>query len=63
MPNHIMMAYIRKKKIKGQTYYYIVEGRYDNQGKVHQKVIKYLGNIQSILEKIKFWEENHNKKA
>ena len=59
MPNHFMMTYIRKKKIKGKTYYYIVKGVYDNQGKVKQKVIKYLGNIESILEKFKFWEENH----
>ena len=54
-----MMTYIRKKKIKGKPYYYIVRGVYDNQGRVKQKVIKYLGNIESILEKFKFWEENH----
>jgi len=53
------MAYIRKKKIKGKTYYYIVEGIYDKQGKVKQKVIKYLGNIKNILQKYEFWEENH----
>ena len=44
------MAYIRKKKIKGYTYYYIVEGRYDDKGKVKQKLIKYLGNIERIIE-------------
>ena len=54
-----MMAYIRKKKVKGKTYYYIVEGRYDDQGRVKQKVLKYLGNIENILEKFKFWEEQH----
>jgi len=59
MPNNLMMTYIRKKKIKGKPYYYIVRGVYDNQGRVKQKVIKYLGNIESILEKFKFWEENH----
>ena len=59
MPNYFVMTYIRKKKIKGKTYYYIVKGIYDNQGRVKQKVIKYLGNIESILEKFKFWEENH----
>lgn len=53
-----VMAYIRKKKIKGYVYYYIVEGQYDDQGKVHQKVIKYLGSIESILEKFKFWDDN-----
>lgn len=55
----IMMAYIRKKKIKGKTYYYIVEGRYDEQGRVKQKVLKYLGNVESILEKFKFWDDYH----
>lgn len=52
-----MMAYIRKKKIKGKTYYYIVEGRYDTKGKVHQKVILYLGNIENILKVFKFYKE------
>lgn len=53
------MAFIRKKKIKGKTYYYIVEGIYDKKGKVKQKVIRYLGNINKILEKFNFWEEKH----
>ena len=55
------MAYIRKKKIKNKTYYYVVEGVYE-EGikplKPKQKVIKYLGNVENILEKFKFWEEN-----
>ena len=54
-----MVEYIRKKKIKRKTYYYIVEGIYDDQGKVKQKVIKYIGNIENILQKFKFWDENH----
>ena len=44
-----MMAYIRNKKIKGKTYYYVVEGKLDERGKVKQKVIMYLGNIQNII--------------
>ncbi len=43
------MAYIRSKKVKGNTYYYVVEGKLV-RGKVKQKVIKYLGNIDHILE-------------
>lgn len=43
------MAYIRSKKIKGQTYYYVVEGKLF-RGKVKQKVIKYLGNVYHILD-------------
>ena len=47
-----MMAYIRKKKIKGKVYYYIVEGVYEKGSKVpKQKVIRYLGTIENILKK------------
>lgn len=50
--------YIRKKRVKGYLYYYLVEGKLKNE-KVKQKVIKYLGTAKNILEKFKFWEENH----
>ena len=47
-----MMAYIRKKKIKGKNYYYIVEGIYEKGKKTpKQKVIKYLGTIKNIIKK------------
>jgi hypothetical protein len=60
MPKNVMMAYIRKKKVKGKTYYYIVEGVYeDKKGTPKQKVIKYLGNIENILKKFDFWDEHH----
>lgn len=58
MPN-IFMAYIRKKKIKGKSYYYVVEGVYDNKRKLKQKVVRYLGNIERILERFRFWDEKH----
>lgn len=51
------MAYIRAKKQKGKNYYYIVEGQRDKNGKVKQKVIKYLGNVENILEKFKLGEQ------
>ena len=57
-----MMAFIRKKKIKGKTYYYIVEGIYDEGVKPlipKQKVVRYLGNVNNILEKYDFWDKNH----
>ena len=54
-----MMAYIRNKKIKGKTYYYIVEGKIDERGKVKQKVLKYLGNIENILEIFNFYDKHH----
>ena len=31
----------------------------NEEGKVKQKVIKYLGSPKNILEKFKFWEEKH----
>jgi len=43
------MAYIRSKKIKGKTYYYIVEGKIDSEGKVKQKVLMYLGSVDNIF--------------
>ena len=53
------MAYIRTKKVKGKNYYYIVEGKRDKEGKVKQKVIKYLGNTDHILEVFNFWKKNN----
>jgi len=53
------MVYIRSKKIKGKTYYYIVEGKLDRQGKVKQKIILYLGNVDNILKVFNFFRE-HN---
>ena len=49
------MVYIRSKKVKGNTYYYIVEGKLDEEGKVKQKVILYLGNVKHILEVFNFY--------
>ena len=53
------MAFIRKKKVKGYTYYYVVKGIYNKKGKLKQKVLKYLGSVENILNKFKFWEEHH----
>ena len=54
------MAYIRNKKIKGKTYYYVVEGKLDKEGKVKQKVIMYLGNIENILKVFREIKKNKN---
>jgi hypothetical protein len=56
-----MMVYIRSKKIKGNTYYYVVEGKLDKRGKVKQKVILYLGNIQHILDVFNFYNSKKKK--
>jgi hypothetical protein len=53
------MVYIRNKKIKGKTYYYIVEGKLDKRGKVKQKVLMYLGNIDNILKVFNFYKIGH----
>lgn len=55
-----MMVYIRNKKIKGKTYYYVVEGKLDKNGKVKQKVLMYLGNINNILKIFKKYKEDVN---
>lgn len=52
MPKKYIM-YIRKKKIKGNTYYYLVEGKLDKGGKVKQRVILYLGTTKNILKVFK----------
>lgn len=57
VPNSFVMVYIRSKKVKGQTYYYIVEGKLI-KGKVKQKVLKYLGNVANILRIFDFYEQN-----
>jgi len=58
VPNIIMMAYIRNKKVKGKTYYYIVEGMVDVEGKVKQKVLMYLGNVDNVLKIFKEHKES-----
>jgi hypothetical protein len=46
------MAFIRRKKVKGKTYYYIVES-YKEKGRVKQKVIYYIGTANNLLKKLK----------
>lgn len=53
------MAYIRTKKVKRNTYYYVVEGKLDKEGKVKQKVILYMGNVETVLKVFKFYRENN----
>ena len=55
------MAYIRNKKIKGYTYYYIVKGNLV-KGKVKQKVKRYLGNVDHIEKVFDFYDKNKDKK-
>ena len=45
------MAFVRTKRIKNRTYYYLVESKREGS-KVHQKVIKYLGTEPPTKEQI-----------
>ena len=53
-----MMAYIRAKKKRGKNYYYVVEGTRDEEGKVKQKILKYLGTVERVMKTYKFLEDN-----
>jgi len=52
--------YIRVKRFKRvegiRTYYYVVKGIRDNHG-TRQHVVKYLGSIESIMEKMELAEQ------
>ena len=52
------MAFVRKKKVKGYTYYYVVEGVYTKNGKLKQKMLRYLGSVENILKKFDFWDKH-----
>ena len=55
--------FIREKKFRNQKYYYLVEAFKDGN-KPKQKVIKYLGKPEQILEKMSIAEhcsKNHRK--
>ncbi|MEN9518288.1 MAG: hypothetical protein RLZZ381_876, partial [Cyanobacteriota bacterium] len=43
------MAFVRTKKLKGKEYRYLVENYRDDQGKVRQRNIKYLGAVSPKL--------------
>lgn len=48
--------YIRSKKVKGKTYYYLVE--YEQvEGKVKQKIVAYLGNADKVKEMYDCYKE------
>ena len=46
------MTFIRRKKVKGKTYYYVVKS-YKDKGKVKQKVLYYIGTADNLLRKLK----------
>ena len=50
------MSYLRTKKIKGNTYYYLVKSQRIN-GKVRQTVLDYLGTEKPSAERINSLKE------
>ncbi len=46
------MVFIRKKKVKGKPYYYVVKNSLI-KGKVKQKVVCYIGTADTLLKKLK----------
>lgn len=45
------MVYIRAKKVKGKTYFYVLEGKKEN-GKTKQTLIKYIGTLSGDTEEV-----------
>ena len=41
------MAYVRRKRLKGRDYYYLVQS-YRQDGKVKTRTLKYLGTIPHV---------------
>lgn len=49
------MPFVRRKTIKGNTYFYLVEGVRDGT-KVRQRVLLYLGHHATVKEAHAFWK-------
>lgn len=55
--NH--MAFIRKKRKKNQDYYYVVEN-YRKDGKVHQRILEYIGPLENLMKyALCGWQAKH----
>ena len=51
------MPFVRTKRIKGILYYYLVEGYRTSDGKVHQRVLAYLGKHKTVRAALRHWEK------
>jgi len=45
------MVFLRTKNVKGRNYYYIVEA-FRDAGKIKQRVLLYIGTVESMLKKL-----------
>ena len=61
------MAFLRKRRIAGHEYYYIVESRRRKRdGKVQQKTLEYLGRDPDparLRAAMRYWKVGAKKKA
>lgn len=51
-----MMVFLRTKKIKNKNYYYIVKA-FREKGKIKQKVVMYIGTVETMLKKLRIANE------
>ena len=54
------MAFVRKKVVKGQTYFYLVESRWED-GRPRQKVLVYLGQCETVEQAYAHWKKQLSK--
>lgn len=52
----LLMMFIRTKKKAGRIYYYLVEG-VRKKDKVYQKVVRYIGTANHLLEQLKLLDK------
>ena len=45
------MVFLQTKNVKGRNYYYIVEA-FRDAGKIKQRVLLYIGTVESMLKKL-----------
>lgn len=57
MPN---MAFVRTKTVRGQTYHYLCESRWED-GRPRQKVLAYLGAHSTVKAAHTHWKRQLNK--
>ena len=51
------MAYVRRKRLKGHDYYYLVES-YRQAGKVKTRTLKYLGTTPQVPSQFQYLLES-----
>ena len=51
------MAYVRRKRLKGHDYYYLVES-YRQDGKVKTRTLKYLGTTPQVPSQFQYLLES-----